>query len=176
MTKKSDTSKTAISDILKKDRFLSSNLDFKSKKLEIWSKMSTDDKVVLMGQDVAEYGGVFKISEGFVDEFGKSRVRNTPIIESVIIGAAMGLALEGFKPVVEMQFADFVSCGFNQIVNNLAKTHYRWGEAVNVTIRMPYGGGMGAGPFHSQCPESWFYHVPGLKIAATPCFFKLAKS
>ncbi len=133
-------------------------------KESLYQKMKTDDKVVLMGQDIAEYGGVFKISEGFVDEFGKSRIRNTPIIESGIIGAAMGLALEGFKPVVEMQFADFVSCGFNQIVNNLAKNYYRWGHGVNVTLRMPCGGGVSAGPFHSQNPESWFFHVPGLKI------------
>ena len=133
-------------------------------KESLHQKMKTDDEVILMGQDIAEYGGVFKISEGFVDEFGKSRVRNTPIIESGIIGAAMGLALEGFKPVVEIQFADFVSCGFNQIVNNLAKNYYRWGHGVNVTLRMPCGGGMSAGPFHSQNPESWFFHVPGLKI------------
>tara|TARA_B110000467_G_scaffold162927_1_gene187492 strand:+ start:9026 stop:10981 length:1956 start_codon:yes stop_codon:yes gene_type:complete len=127
-------------------------------------KMESDESVILMGQDVAEYGGVFKISEGFVEKFGKSRVRNTPIIESGIIGAAMGLALEGYKPVVEMQFADFVSCGFNQIVNNLAKTYYRWNSPLNVTLRMPCGGELSAGPFHSQNPEAWFFHVPGLKI------------
>ena len=127
-------------------------------------KMESDESVILMGQDVAEYGGVFKISEGFVEKFGKSRVRNTPIIESGIIGAAMGLALEGYKPVVEMQFADFVSCGFNQIVNNLAKTYYRWNAPLNVTLRMPCGGELSAGPFHSQNPEAWFFHVPGLKI------------
>ncbi len=130
----------------------------------LYQKMERDEKVLLLGQDIAEYGGVFKITEGFVEKFGKTRVRNTPIIESGIIGAAMGLAFEGFKPVVEMQFADFVSCGYNQIVNNLAKNHYRWGQGVNVTIRMPSGGGMGAGPFHSQNPEAWFFHVPGLKI------------
>ncbi|MGH1364468.1 MAG: alpha-ketoacid dehydrogenase subunit alpha/beta [Calditrichia bacterium] len=129
-------------------------------------KMTDDEHVLILGQDVAEYGGVFKITQDFVELFGKERVRNTPIIESAAIGAGMGLALEGFKPVVEMQFADFVTCGFNQIVNNLAKTHYRWGSALNVTLRLPYGGGMGAGPFHSQSPEAWFFHVPGLKIVA----------
>ncbi|MDP6569695.1 MAG: dehydrogenase E1 component subunit alpha/beta [Candidatus Marinimicrobia bacterium] len=133
-------------------------------KESLFQKMESDEKVILMGQDIAEYGGVFKISEGFVEKFGKERVRNTPIIESGIIGAAMGLSFEGFKPVVEMQFADFVSCGFNQIVNNLAKNYYRWEQGVNVTIRMPSGGGINAGPFHSQNPEAWFFHVPGLKI------------
>ena len=132
----------------------------------LWQKMEADERVLLMGQDIAEYGGVFKVTEGFVQRFGKSRVRNTPIIESGAVGAALGLALEGFKPVVEMQFADFVSCAFNQIVNNLAKTHYRWGAAVNVTIRLPYGGGVSGGPFHSQSPEAWFFHVPGLKLVA----------
>ncbi len=132
----------------------------------LWQTLETDDSVVLMGQDIAEYGGVFKVTEGMASRFGKARIRNTPIIESGAVGAALGLALEGFKPVVEMQFADFVSCAFNQIVNNLAKTHYRWGAAVNVTIRLPYGGGMGGGPFHSQSPEAWFFHVPGLKMVA----------
>jgi 2-oxoisovalerate dehydrogenase E1 component len=132
--------------------------------------METDERVVLMGQDVAAYGGVFKVSDGFFDAFGPARVRNTPIIESGIIGAAMGLALEGFKPVVEMQYADFISCGFNQIINNLATTHYRWGAPLNVTIRAPYGGSIGAGPFHSQSVEAWFCHTPGLKVVvpATP--------
>ena len=132
--------------------------------------MEADEKVVLMGQDIAEYGGVFKVTAGLVEKFGKARVRNTPIIESGAIGAAMGLALEGFKPVVEMQYADFIACGFNQIVNNLATTHYRWGAGLNVTIRAPFGGGIGAGPFHSQSPEAWFCHVPGLKVVvpATP--------
>lgn len=120
--------------------------------------------LVLMGQDIAEYGGVFKITEGFVDEFGKERVRNTPICESAIVGAGLGLSLAGKKAMVEMQFADFVSCGFNQIVNNLAKNHYRWGHAADVVIRMPTGGGMGAGPFHSQTNEAWFTQVPGLKV------------
>ena len=120
--------------------------------------------LVIMGQDVAEYGGVFKVTEGFVTRFGKERVRNTPLCESAIVGAALGLAIAGRPAVVEMQFADFVTCGFNQIVNNLAKTHYRWGQPVNVTVRMPTGGGVGAGPFHSQSTEAWFAHVPGLKV------------
>ncbi len=120
--------------------------------------------LVLMGQDIAEYGGAFKITEGFVDEFGKERIRNTPLCESGIIGTALGLSLENFKSVVEMQFADFVSSGFNQIVNNLAKIHYRWGQNADVVIRMPAGAGVGAGPFHSQSNEAWFTHVPGLKV------------
>ena len=124
-----------------------------------------DQNFLLMGQDVAEYGGVFKISEGFVEIFGKDRIRNTPIIESGAIGAAIGLAMEGFRPVVEMQFADFISCGFNQIVNNLSKGRYRWmPEELNITIRAPHGAGVGAGPFHSQSPESWFMQFPGLRI------------
>ena len=127
-------------------------------------KMEEDEKIIIMGQDIAEYGGVFKITDGFLKKFGKDRIRNTPIIESGIIGAAMGLSLNGFKPIVEMQFSDFISCGFNQLVNNLAKTYYRWNSPVNVTIRMPSGGGVSAGPFHSQTIESWFYHVPGIKI------------
>jgi 2-oxoisovalerate dehydrogenase E1 component len=117
-----------------------------------------------MGQDVAEYGGVFKITEGFVDKFGKERVRNTPITESSILGAGYGLSIAKQKAVVEMQFSDFVTCGFNQIVNNLAKSHYRWGQSADVVVRMPTGAGVQAGPFHSQSTEAWFYHVPGLKI------------
>jgi 2-oxoisovalerate dehydrogenase E1 component len=128
--------------------------------------MRADEKVVLIGQDIAEYGGVFKVTEGFVEEFGKARVRNTPIIESGAVGAALGLALDGFRPMVEMQFGDFITCGFNQIVNNLAKTHYRWGAPVPVVLRVPVGGGMGAGPFHSQNVESWFASVAGLKVIA----------
>jgi len=120
--------------------------------------------LVIMGQDVAEYGGVFKITEGFVEQFGKGRVRNTPITESSILGAGYGLAIKGQKAVVEMQFADFVTCGFNQIVNNLAKSHYRWAQPADVVVRMPTGAGVQAGPFHSQSTEAWFYHVPGLKI------------
>lgn len=126
--------------------------------------MRANDKLVIMGQDVAEYGGVFKVTEGFVQEFGRNRVRNTPLCESAILGSSLGLSLRGYASVVEMQFADFVSCGFNQIVNNLAKTHYRWNHAVNVTVRMPTGGGSAAGPFHSQSNEAWFAHVAGLKI------------
>jgi 2-oxoisovalerate dehydrogenase E1 component len=126
--------------------------------------MQQHPNLVLMGQDIAEYGGAFKITEGFVQEFGKERVRNTPLCESAIIGAALGLSLEGYKSMMEMQFADFVTVGFNQIVNNLAKIHYRWGQNADVVIRMPTGGGVGAGPFHSQSNEAWFTKVPGLKI------------
>jgi len=128
--------------------------------------MRRSERVVLLGQDIAEYGGAFKVTKGFVEEFGKARVRNTPIIESGAIGAAMGLALDGFTPMIEMQFGDFISCGFNQIVNNLAKTHYRWGAPVPVVIRVPVGGGTGAGPYHSQNVESWFTCVAGLKVVA----------
>jgi 2-oxoisovalerate dehydrogenase E1 component len=128
--------------------------------------MRANPEVVLLGQDIAEYGGVFKVTAGMAAEFGKARVRNTPIIESGAIGAAFGLALEGFRPMVEMQFGDFITCGFNQVVNNLAKTHYRWGAAVPVVIRAPIGGGTGAGPFHSQNVEAWFAHVAGLKVVA----------
>jgi len=120
--------------------------------------------LVIMGQDVAEYGGVFKITDNFYKEFGKERVRNTPITESSILGAGYGLAIKKRKAVVEMQFADFVSCGFNQIVNNLAKSHYRWAQPADVVVRMPTGAGAQAGPFHSQSNEAWFYHVPGLMI------------
>ena len=120
--------------------------------------------LVLMGQDIAEYGGAFKITEGFVNEFGKERIRNTPLCESAIVGTALGLSLAGFKSVMEMQFADFVSVGFNQIVNNLAKIYYRWGQNADVVIRMPTGAGVGAGPFHSQSNEAWFVHTPGLKV------------
>ena len=128
--------------------------------------MRSDPRVVLLGQDIAEYGGVFKVTEGFADEFGKARVRNTPIIESGAVGAALGLALDGFRPMVEMQFGDFITCGFNQVVNNLAKTHYRWGAGVPVVLRVPIGGGVGAGPFHSQNVEAWFTQVAGLKVVA----------
>lgn len=126
--------------------------------------MEQHANLVLMGQDIAEYGGAFKITEGFVSQFGKERVRNTPLCESAIVGAALGLSLEGFKSVMEMQFADFVTVGFNQIVNNLAKIHYRWGQNADVVIRMPTGAGVGAGPFHSQSNEAWFVHTPGLKL------------
>ena len=126
--------------------------------------MEKHDNLVLMGQDIAEYGGVFKITDGFVKAFGKERVRNTPLCESAIIGIGLGLSIKGMKTMVEMQFADFVTCGFNQIVNNLAKLHYRWAQNADVVIRMPCGGGVGAGPFHSQTNEAWFFHTPGLKI------------
>jgi 2-oxoisovalerate dehydrogenase E1 component len=126
--------------------------------------MRKNPNLVIMGQDIAEYGGAFKITQGFVEEFGKPRVRNTPICESGIVGAGMGLALNGYKAIVEMQFADFVTCGFNQIINNLAKTHYRWAQAVGVVVRMPTGAGTGAGPFHSQSNEAWFTKTPGLKV------------
>lgn len=126
--------------------------------------MKRHPELVLMGQDIADYGGVFKITQGFVDEFGRERVRNTPLCESAIIGIGLGLSLKGMKSMVEMQFADFVTCGFNQIVNNLAKLHWRWGQNADVVIRMPTGAGTGAGPFHSQSNEAWFTHVPGLKV------------
>jgi len=126
--------------------------------------MEADPELVLMGQDIAEYGGVFKITDGFVQKFGRERVRNTPICESAILGAGLGLSIRNKASMVEMQFADFVSCGFNQIVNNLAKSHYRWGQAVNVTVRMPTGAGVAAGPFHSQSTEVWFTKIPGLKV------------
>lgn len=126
--------------------------------------MERYDSLVLMGQDIAEYGGVFKITDGFVEKFGKDRVRNTPICESAIVGAGLGLSIKGMKAMVEMQFADFVTEGFNQIVNNLAKAHWRWGQAADVVVRMPTGAGTAAGPFHSQSNEAWFFHTPGLKI------------
>jgi 2-oxoisovalerate dehydrogenase E1 component len=121
-------------------------------------------QLVLMGQDIADYGGVFKITEGFVQQFGKARVRNTPLCEAAIVGAGLGLSVKGMKAMVEMQFADFVTEGFNQIVNNLAKIHWRWGQPADVVIRMPTGAGTAAGPFHSQSNEAWFFHTPGLKI------------
>ncbi len=130
----------------------------------LWQCMQQHDNLILMGQDIAEYGGAFKITEGFVEQFGKSRVRNTPLCESAIVGTALGLSLEGFKSMMEMQFADFATVGFNQIINNLAKIHYRWGQHADVVIRMPTGGGVGAGPFHSQSNEAWFVHTPGLKV------------
>jgi 2-oxoisovalerate dehydrogenase E1 component len=126
--------------------------------------MEKHPHLILMGQDIAEYGGAFKITEGFVQQFGKDRVRNTPLCESAIVGAALGLSLEGFKSMMEMQFADFAAVGFNQIINNLAKIYYRWGQHADVVIRMPTGAGVGAGPFHSQSNEAWFVHTPGLKV------------
>jgi len=130
----------------------------------LYQSMKVHSNLVLMGQDIAEYGGAFKITEGLINEFGKERVRNTPLCESAIVGTALGLSLEGFKSVMEMQFADFVSVGFNQIINNLAKINYRWSENADVVIRMPTGAGVGAGPFHSQSNEAWFVHTPGLKV------------
>ncbi|ADR22793.1 dehydrogenase [Marivirga tractuosa] len=121
-------------------------------------------ELVIMGQDVADYGGVFKITEGFIDQFGRDRIRNTPLCESAIIGIGLGMSIKKQKSVIEMQFADFVTCGFNQIVNNLAKSHYRWGQNADVVVRMPTGAGVAAGPFHSQSNEAWFFHTPGLKI------------
>ena len=126
--------------------------------------MERHDNSVIMGQDIAEYGGVFKITEGFVEQFGKDRVRNTPICESSIVSAALGLSVCGYKAIVEMQFGDFVTSGFNPIINNLAKVHYRWGQNADVVVRMPCGAGVGAGPFHSQTNEAWFTHTPGLKV------------
>ncbi len=126
--------------------------------------MQAYPELVLMGQDISDYGGVFKITDGFKDKYGKGRVRNTPLCESAILGIAMGASIRGMKTMVEMQFSDFVTCGFNQIVNNLAKSHYRWGHSSDVVIRMPTGGGVGAGPFHSQNTEAWFTHTPGLKV------------
>ncbi|CAA9202587.1 1-deoxy-D-xylulose-5-phosphate synthase [Flavobacterium bizetiae] len=126
--------------------------------------MQRHNNLVIMGQDIAEYGGAFKITDGFVDVFGKDRVRNTPICESAVVSAGMGLSINGYKAIVEMQFADFVSTGFNPIVNLLAKSHYRWGEKADVVVRMPCGGGTQAGPFHSQTNEAWFTKTPGLKV------------
>ncbi len=122
------------------------------------------DNLIFMGQDIAEYGGVFKATQGFVEQFGKSRIRNTPITEAAVLGASLGLSICDFKSMVELQFGDFVTEGFNQIVNNLAKSHYRWGQNADVVIRMPTGAGVAAGPFHSQSTEAWFTHVPGLKV------------
>ena len=129
------------------------------------TSMEKHDTMVLMGQDIGHYGGVFKVTEGFLEQFGEGRVRSTPLCESAIVGAALGLSLSGRKSMMEMQFSDFVTCGFNQIVNNLAKIHWRWGQSADVLVRMPTGGGVGAGPYHSQSTEAWFFHVPGLKIA-----------
>lgn len=126
--------------------------------------MERHPNLVLMGQDIAEYGGAFKVTEGFVEKFGKDRVRNTPLCESAIVGAGLGLSISGMKAMVEMQFADFVTCGFNQIINNLAKIHWRWGQHADVVVRMPTGAGTAAGPFHSQSNEAWFTHTPGLKV------------
>lgn len=130
----------------------------------LYQSMERYPELVLMGQDIAEYGGAFKVTEGFIEKFGKERVRNTPLCESAIIGTALGLSIKGGKAMMEMQFADFVTVGFNQIINNLAKIHYRWGQHADVVVRMPTGAGVGAGPFHSQSNEAWFVHTPGLKV------------
>ncbi|MFT5237958.1 MAG: 2-oxoisovalerate dehydrogenase E1 component [Flavobacteriaceae bacterium] len=126
--------------------------------------MERHDDLIIMGQDIAEYGGVFKITEGFVEAFGRDRIRNTPICESAIVSAAMGLSISGIKSVMEMQFSDFVTSGFNPIINHLAKSHYRWNQKADVVIRMPCGAGVSAGPYHSQTNEAWFTHTPGLKV------------
>ena len=149
---------TDPSGILEKKRFVDAVSDGLKESLRKYPQL------VVMGQDIADYGGVFKVTDGFMDEFGKDRIRNTPLCESAIIGVGLGLSISGMKAVVEMQFADFVTCGFNQIINNLAKSHYRWGQRADVVIRMPTGAGVGAGPFHSQSNEAWFFHTPGLKI------------
>ncbi|HEY5392632.1 MAG TPA: dehydrogenase E1 component subunit alpha/beta [Hanamia sp.] len=130
----------------------------------LFQSMIAHPELIVMGQDIAEYGGAFKATEGLLAAFGKQRIRNTPLCESAIVGAALGLSLEEFKSVVEMQFADFITLGFNQVINNLAKIHYRWGQNADVVIRMPTGAGVGAGPFHSQSNEAWFVHTPGLKV------------
>ncbi len=126
--------------------------------------MKKHQNLVLMGQDIAGYGGVFKVTDGLLDKYGADRVRNTPLCESAILGTALGLSIQGMKAMVEMQFADFVTVGFNQIINNLAKVHYRWQQNADVVVRMPTGAGMAAGPFHSQSNEAWFTHTPGLKV------------
>ena len=130
----------------------------------LYQSMERHDNLIIMGQDIAEYGGVFKITEGFLEAFGKARVRNTPICESAIVSACMGLSITDFKVVMEMQFSDFATSGFNPIINHLAKSHYRWNQKADVVIRMPCGAGVGAGPFHSQTNEAWFTHTPGLKV------------
>ena len=140
----------------------------------LYQSLEKHDNLVIMGQDIAEYGGAFKITDAFVQKFGKERIRNTPICESAIVSAAYGLSVNGIKSIVEMQFSDFVSSGFNPIVNLLAKSHYRWSEKADVVIRMPCGAGVGAGPFHSQTNEAWFTKTPGLKVVY-PAFPQDAK-
>jgi 2-oxoisovalerate dehydrogenase E1 component beta subunit len=129
-------------------------------------EMSQDERVFLLGEDIGPYGGAFRVTEGFQDKYGEWRVLDTPLSESGIVGAAIGAAMMGMRPVVEMQFADFISCAFDQITEVAAKNHYRWGAAVPIVIRAPYGGGAHGGPFHSACPEAWFFHTPGLKLVA----------
>ncbi len=129
-------------------------------------EMRADERVFLMGEDIGVFGGAFKVTDGFIDEFGPKRVMDTPLAESAIVGCAIGAAVEGLRPIAEMQFSDFVSCGFDQLVNVAGKTYYRMGLSVNITVRLPSGGGFSGGPYHSQNPEAWFMHAPGLKIVA----------
>ena len=129
-------------------------------------EMAQDRRVFLMGEDIGTYGGAFKITEGFLQKYGEWRVLDTPLAESGFVGAAIGAAMMGLRPVVEMQFADFISCAFDQITEVAAKNHYRWGAPVPMVIRAPFGGGVHGGPFHSECPEGWFFHSPGLKLVA----------
>jgi len=129
-------------------------------------EMRSDDRVLVMGEDIGVFGGAFKVTDGFIDEFGSDRVMDTPLAESGIIGTAIGAAVVGMRPIAEMQFADFITCGYDQIVNFAAKCRYRWGAAVPIVIRAPSGGGIHGGPFHSQNPEAWFVHTPGLKVVA----------
>ena len=153
------------SNIFKADNKTSNNIRFIDAISEgLKQAMEKHETSVIMGQDIADYGGVFKVTDGFMEAFGEDRIKNTPICESAIVGAALGLSIMGRKAIMEMQFADFVTVGFNQIINNLAKLYYRWGENADVVIRMPTGAGVGAGPFHSQSNEAWFFHTPGLKI------------
>ncbi|MDQ3768092.1 MAG: alpha-ketoacid dehydrogenase subunit beta [Actinomycetota bacterium] len=130
------------------------------------TEMRADDRVFVMGEDVGAFGGAFKVTDGFLEEFGAERVMDTPLAESGIVGTAVGAAVAGLRPVCEMQFADFVACGFDQLVNVAGKMHYRQGLSVNITVRLPSGGGFSGGPFHSQNPEAWFMHAPGLKVVA----------
>jgi pyruvate/2-oxoglutarate/acetoin dehydrogenase E1 component len=130
------------------------------------TEMRRDERVLVMGEDIGTFGGAFKVTDGFIDEFGSRRVMDTPLAESGIVGTAVGAAVVGLRPVCEMQFADFVACGFDQLVNVAGKMHYRQGLAVPITIRLPSGGGFSGGPFHSQNPEAWFMHAPGLKVVA----------
>ncbi len=132
----------------------------------LWEEMDRDERVFMIGEDIGVYGGAFKVTKGLLEKFGPDRVIDTPLSESAFVGAAIGAAIMGMRPVVEMQFADFIACAFDQIVNMAAKHHYRIGEPVPLVIRAPYGGGIHAGPFHSQCPEAWFFHVAGLKLVA----------
>ena len=171
-----------LKDVFKKHYFKEVKPSKQTKKIRLvdavseglYQSMEKYNELVIMGQDIAEYGGVFKVTDGFINKFGKERIRNTPICESSIVSAAYGLSVNGIKSVMEMQFADFASSGFNPIVNLLAKSHYRWGQKADIVIRMPCGAGIGAGPFHSQTNEAWFTKVPGLKIVY-PAFPQDAK-